>query len=155
MAEQTVIPWRERRLAALRGALRQGSWRGAARMIAAMHPAEIALLLESLPPAQREVVWIFVEPEIEGDVLVELSENVRQSLIEGMDADELLAAAENMELDGRSAIHTLVYLDGRLVKKVTSQVDGTEPAAIRERVLRQHQTVLTEIKRGALGRGPA
>ena len=78
MAESTVIPVKEHRLAALRGALREGSWRGAARMIAAMHPAEIALLIESLPPAQREVVWNFVEPEIEGDVLVELNENVRR-----------------------------------------------------------------------------
>jgi magnesium transporter len=116
MAEQTIIPWRERRLAALRGALRQGSWRGAARMIAAMHPAEIALLLESLPPAQREVVWNFVEPEIEGDVLVELNENVRQSLIEGMDADELLAAAENMELDD------LADLVGDLPEAVSMQL---------------------------------
>jgi magnesium transporter len=99
MIDTTRIPTKERRLAALRGALREGSWRGAARMIAAMHPAEIARLIESLPPALREVVWNFVEPETEGDVLVELSENVRQSLIDGMDADELLAAAENMELD--------------------------------------------------------
>jgi magnesium transporter len=68
-------------------------------MIAAMHPAEIASLIESLPAAQREVVWNFVEPEIEGDVLVEMSEGVRQSLIDGMDADELLAAAGSMELD--------------------------------------------------------
>ncbi len=99
MIDTTRSPTKERRLAALRGALREGSWRGAARMIAAMHPAEIARLIESLPPALREVVWNFVEPETEGDVLVELSENVRQSLIDGMDADELLAAAENMELD--------------------------------------------------------
>ena len=99
MIDTTRISTKERRLAALRGALREGSWRGAARMIAAMHPAEIASLIESLPAAQREVVWNFVEPEIEGDVLVEMSESVRQSLIDGMDADELLAAAENMELD--------------------------------------------------------
>jgi magnesium transporter len=99
MMETTRIPTKERRLAAIRGALREGSWRGAARMISAMHPAEIARLIESLPPAQREVVWNFVEPETEGDVLVELNENVRQSLIDGMDAEELLAAAENMELD--------------------------------------------------------
>src|SRR6188472_1617659 len=92
MIESTVIPRKERRLAALRGALREGSWRGAARMIAGMHPAEVATLMESLPPAQREVVWNFVEPEVEGDVLVELSDDVRQSFIEGMDADELLAA---------------------------------------------------------------
>jgi magnesium transporter len=99
MIDTTRIPTKERRLAALRGALREGSWRGAARMIAAMHPAEIASLIESLPAAQREVVWNFVEPEIEGDVLVEMSDGVRQSLIDGMDADELLAAAENLEPD--------------------------------------------------------
>ena len=84
--EATRTPTKERRLAALRGALREGSWRGAARMVAAMHPAEVANLIESLPPAQREVVWNFVEPEVEGDVLVELSEDVRQAVIEGMDA---------------------------------------------------------------------
>jgi magnesium transporter len=68
-------------------------------MITGMHPAEIANLIESLPPAQREVVWNFVEPEIEGDVLVELSDEVRQSIVEGMNAEELLSAAEDMEID--------------------------------------------------------
>src|SRR3954469_5948671 len=97
--EATRTPTKERRLAPLRGPVREGSWRGAARMIGAMHPAEIASLIESLPAAQREVVWNFVEPEIEGDVLVEMKESVRQSLIEGMDADELLAAAETLEPD--------------------------------------------------------
>src|SRR3954462_15887925 len=114
--EPTRTPTKERRLAALRGALREGSWRGAARMIAAMHPAEIALLIESLPPAQREVVWNFVEAEIEGDVLVELSDEVRQSFIDGMDAEELLAAAEHMELDA------LAHLVGHLPEAVSMQL---------------------------------
>src|SRR5688572_25979980 len=128
MAESTVIPRKERRLAALRGALREGSWRGAARMIAAMHPAEIASLIESLPPAQREVVWNFVEPEVEGDVLVELNENVRQSFIEGMDADELLAAAENMELDD------LADLVGDLPEAVSLQLVKSMDHQDRERL---------------------
>src|SRR5262245_3263665 len=97
--EATRTPTKERRLAALRGALREGSWRGAARMVASMHPAEIANLIESLPPAQREVVWNLLEPEIEGDVLLELSDEVRQSILEGMNAEELLSAAEEMEVD--------------------------------------------------------
>ena len=63
-------------------------------MVNALHPAEIALLIESLPPAQRELVWDMVDPELEGEVLVELNENIRAGLIEGMEADELLAAAE-------------------------------------------------------------
>ena len=128
MIEPTRIPTKERRLAALRGALREGSWRGAARMIAAMHPAEIASLIESLPAAQREVVWNFVEPEIEGDVLVEMSESVRQSLIDGMDADELLAAAENMELDD------LADLVGDLPETVSLQLVKSMDHQDRERL---------------------
>jgi magnesium transporter len=128
MIETTRIPTKERRLAAIRGALREGSWRGAARMIGAMHPAEVARLIESLPPAQREVVWNFVEPEAEGDVLVELNDNVRQSLIDGMDAEELLAAAENMELDD------LADLVGDLPEAVSLQVVKSMDQQDRERL---------------------
>ena len=119
---------KERRLAALRSALREGSWRGAARMIAGMHPAEIALLIESLPPAQREVVWNFVEPEIEGDVLIELTDEVRQSFIEGMNAEELLAAAEDMEVDD------LADLVGDLPETVGAQLVRSMDAQDRERL---------------------
>ncbi len=128
MIESARKPTKERRLAALRGALREGSWRGAARMVAAMHPAEIALLIESLPPAQREVVWNFVEPEIEGDVLVELSDEVRQSFIEGMNAEELLAAAEGMEVDD------LADLVGDLPEAVSLQLVKSMDAQDRERL---------------------
>src|SRR5690349_4316172 len=126
--EATRTPTKERRLAALRGALREGSWRGAARMVAAMHPAEIANLIESLPPAQREVVLNFVEPEVEGDVLVELSDEVRQAFIEGMDADELLAAADDMELDD------LADLVGDLPEAVGAQLVKSMDAQDRERM---------------------
>src|ERR1043165_6560742 len=126
--EATRTPTKDRRLAALRGALREGSWRGAARRVAAMHPAEIALLIESLPPAQREVVWNFVEPEIEGDVLVELSDEVRQAFIEGMDANELLSAAEDLELDD------LADLVGDLPEAVSAQLVKSMDAQDRERM---------------------
>lgn len=92
-------PETDARLATLRAALGQGALRSAHRMVNSLHPAEVALLLESLPPAQRELVWEFVDPVLEGEVLVELSEPVRSSLIEGMDAEELVAAAEGLELD--------------------------------------------------------
>jgi magnesium transporter len=128
MIETTRISTKERRLAALRGALREGSWRGAARLIGAMHPAEVARLIESLPPAQREVVWNFVEPEAEADVLVELHENVRQSLIDGMDAEELLAAAGNMELDD------LADMVGDLPETVSLQLVKSMDQQDRERL---------------------
>src|SRR5215210_3610500 len=109
-------PEKQGRLRALRTALAAGTLRSAHRMINALHPAEIALLIESLPPAQREVVWEFVDHELEGEVLVELNENVRSALMEGMDADELLAAAEDMELDD------LADLVGDLPETVTQRL---------------------------------
>ena len=69
------------------------------RLVNSMHPAEVASLLESLPPTQREVVWDLVDPELEGDVLVELNEEVRAGLIREMDTEELVAAAEGLEVD--------------------------------------------------------
>src|SRR5690606_1522828 len=71
---------KDTRLAALRSALEQGSMRHAQRMINSLSPGEIASLIESLPPAKREIVWEFVAPELEGDVLIELNEDVRSGL---------------------------------------------------------------------------
>jgi magnesium transporter len=99
MNAAVLTPVKERRLAALRAALGQGTLRSAHRMVNALHPAEIARLIEALPPAQREIVWDVVDPELEGEVLVELNENIRAQLMEGMDAEELAALTEGMELD--------------------------------------------------------
>src|SRR6185436_2383876 len=116
------------RLAALRSALEQGSMRHGQRMINSMHPAEIASLIESLPPAKREIVWEFVDPEIEGDVLIELNEEVRSELIGGMDAEELIAATEGMEVDD------LADLIGDLPETLNQRVLRSMDAQDRERV---------------------
>jgi magnesium transporter len=119
---------KEGRLSALRDALDSGTLRQAHRMVNSLHPAEIALLLESLPPAQREVVWEFVDPELEGSVLVELNDGVRQALIEGMEAEELVAAAEGMEVDD------LADLVGDLPETVTLQLLRSMDQQDRERL---------------------
>ena len=64
-----------------------------------MHPSETALLLESLPLSERESVWGLIDDEIEGEILVELNDEVRQGLLEDMDPEAVVAAAEGMELD--------------------------------------------------------
>jgi magnesium transporter len=116
------------RLAALRSALEQGSLRHGQRLINSLHPAEIASLIESLPPARREIVWEFVDPEIEGDVLIELNEEVRSELIGGMDADELIAATEGMEVDD------LADLIGDLPETLNERVLHSMDAQDRERL---------------------
>ncbi|QZP18404.1 magnesium transporter [Methylophilales bacterium] len=64
-----------------------------------LHPADIADILESLPVQKRLVLWDLVKSENEGDILIEVSDSVRQTLIADMDSTELLAAAEQLDTD--------------------------------------------------------
>jgi magnesium transporter len=68
-------------------------------LIHALHPAETADLLESLPPTQRAIVWELVAGDDEGEVLVALNEEVRATLIQEMDFEQLVAAAAGLDLD--------------------------------------------------------
>ena len=69
------------------------------RLLANLHPADIADILESLPIEGRLIVWDLVKVENDGDILVEVSDVVRQTLIADMDSTELLAAAEYLDTD--------------------------------------------------------
>ncbi|MBC7786380.1 MAG: magnesium transporter [Methylophilaceae bacterium] len=64
-----------------------------------LHPADVAYILEALPLEQRLDVWDLVKVERDGDILLEVSDAVRQTLIADMDSDELLAAAEQLDTD--------------------------------------------------------
>ncbi len=68
-------------------------------LVNSLHPADIAFILESLPKDERQMIWQLVRAEFDADVLVEVADWVRQSLIEGMDRADLVAATENMDAD--------------------------------------------------------
>ena len=90
-------------------------------MVNSLHPAELARLLESLPLKDRAVLWEIVDAEIEGDVLVELAEEVRDGLIEGMGTEELIAATEGMEVDDLADL--LADLPESITQEVLQSLD--------------------------------
>jgi magnesium transporter len=111
---------RASRLAAIQTAL-TGSLKGADRMVAALHPAEIAHLLESLPPRRRELAWELVADDAQGEVLVELSEDVRSELLASMQPEELVAATENLPVDDLADL--MVDLPEALMRQVLRSMD--------------------------------
>jgi magnesium transporter len=64
-----------------------------------LHPADVAYILEALPLEERLVVWDLVKAERDGEILLEVSDAVRETLIENMDAHELVAATEQLDTD--------------------------------------------------------
>ncbi len=69
------------------------------KQLDALHPADVAYILEALPLEQRLIVWELVKAEGEGEILLEVSDAVRETLIAHMDKRELVAATEQLDTD--------------------------------------------------------
>nr|WP_246866679.1 magnesium transporter [Dyella sp. SG609] len=69
------------------------------RQLDVLHPADIAYVLEALPLEDRLAVWQLVKADRDGEILLEVSDAVRESLIADMDQREILAAVEPLEAD--------------------------------------------------------
>jgi len=99
MAEAVRHDKTARQLRLLSDALDTGRLGPVRRLVNSLSPAEIGNLLESLPVAKRGIVWGLVDPEDDGEVLVHVGEDVRESLLAEMDPDEIIAAAETLDID--------------------------------------------------------
>lgn len=96
--------------------------------LAALHSADIADILESLPLEERLTLWQLVRAEHDGDILLEVSDAVRETLLADMDGDELLAAAREMDAD------ELAELAAELPHDVVLELMESLDALQRERV---------------------
>ena len=89
----------DQRLKLITDQLDSGTLSSTRSLINALHPAEIAHLLESLQPEDRKLVWSLVVSQMAGEVLVELNDEVRSGLIEETETDDLVSATLNLESD--------------------------------------------------------
>lgn len=128
MAEAVRHDKTARQLRLLSDALDSGRLGPVRRLINTLAPAEIGNLLESLPPDRRMVVWGLVDAEDDGEVLVHVGDEVRESLIADMDPDELVAAVEDLDIDD------LADLVEDLPEAVTGQILQSMDRENRERL---------------------
>lgn len=110
------------RLQALRDALHEDQLSLAQTLLDDMHPAEIALLLESLPEPERITVWEMVSPELDGEVLTYVNDEVRTTLIREMDAQELVAAIEELDTDDLADI--LPEMPDEVIQQILTTMDA-------------------------------
>lgn len=84
---------------ALSDALQSGRFVRMRRLLAGLHPAETAHLLESLPPDERKICWPLINPDLRGEVLSYIGEEVRTDLMTDMDTADLINATEDLDTD--------------------------------------------------------
>ncbi|MEJ8569635.1 magnesium transporter [Elongatibacter sediminis] len=121
MAEQAPTEKTARQLDRLSEALDSGVKYRVSRLVSGLSAAEVGDLLESLPLPKRLAVWDLVNPEMDGDVLVDVNDEVRASLIRDMDPEELVAAVGDLDLDDLADI--LDDLPDAVIATVLSSMD--------------------------------
>lgn len=99
MSQVTINERTAAQLKLLSQALDSGRLGPVRRMINALNAGEIGHLLESLPPGKREIAWGLVDAEYDGEVLLHVGDEVRESLIAEMDPAELIEAASDLDVD--------------------------------------------------------
>jgi magnesium transporter len=130
MAEQLHEEKTARHLDRLSEALSSGTRYQVRHLLKNLSASEIGDLLESLPIARRLAVWEMTDPILDGDVLVEVNDEVRASLIRGTAPEDLIAAVDDLDLDDLADI-----LDD-LPEAVTSEVLRSLDRQDRERLAR-------------------
>ena len=93
-----------------------------------LHPADMATVLESLPQQERVMVWKLSEPDEDGEVLLEVSDAVRETLIESMGQRELLAAIGDLDADELAELAP--DLPKEVVHEVLESLDAEERAQV-------------------------
>ncbi|WP_010605938.1 magnesium transporter [Pseudoalteromonas maricaloris] len=105
-------------------ALNSGQFVQVRRMLAETAPCDTALLLESSPHKVRSMLWQLVDPDIQGDVLEELSEDVRLGIIAQMEPELIAAATEDMDDDDLGDV--LRSLPDTVYKDVIGAMDSQD-----------------------------
>ena len=97
-------------------------------LLASMRPPEIAVLLESTPLKVRRVLWELLDEEDNRQVLQYLHDDVLGDFLEGMDTQEIAAAAEDLETDDFADI--LRQLPETLSTQVLASLDASDRARL-------------------------
>jgi len=112
MKRSTLASRHARTLERLKEALERGDRQALSPLLGALHPAEIARVMQSMPQEERVPLWTQLAADTRADVLLELRDEARAQLIGKADASALIAAVHRLEGD------ELADLDAQLPRDI-------------------------------------
>ncbi|MDF9433453.1 magnesium transporter [Chromohalobacter israelensis] len=113
------------RLDRLSDALESGALDQARRMLnRGLAPVDVAHLLESTPPRERNVLWELVDADLQGDVLQYLGDDIQSEFLGRMDAEQLVSATEGLDVDDLADL--LQRLPNTVIHEVLQAMEAQE-----------------------------
>lgn len=105
----------------LNAALSSGTFVQVRGMLNKLRAADVAHLLESSPPNNRQLLWRLIDIENEGEILQALSDDISNQFLRDMGADEVVAITEGLETDDIADI--LQQLPDQIIAQVLRSMD--------------------------------
>ena len=93
-----------------------------------LHPADLAQLLESIPPEQRRPIWFEVAESDMGEILSKVSDGVCENLISNMDSKTLVRAIQGLDIDDIAEL--IPELSSKIIADVMVAVDEDRRASL-------------------------
>jgi len=117
-------------VSAVLDAVDEGDAEAAHVLVAPLHPADIADLIELVPSERRADVVTAISDLIDGDVLAEMNDWVREALVDALEPHQVADIAA--ELDTDDAVAIIEDMDVEDQREVLRALDPDDRAAIEE-----------------------
>jgi len=95
-----------------------------------LHPADIADLLEQVGTSERQAILRLWGREIDGEILTEIDESIREEVIEALPADVLAEAVR--ELDSDDVVDLVEDLEEPQKQEILEALDESDRAAVEQ-----------------------
>ncbi|MFN3643671.1 MAG: magnesium transporter [Gemmobacter sp.] len=118
------------RIAAILDALAAGDAPMVTALLDPLHPADIADLIELITPPERRALLALWGREIDGEILSEIDEAIREEVIAGL-APEVLAEAVR-ELDSDDVVDILEDLEEPAQGRILEALEDADRAAVEQ-----------------------
>ena len=123
---------------AVREVVEQGSQQQLISLLEPLHEADIADILEQISPSEREAMLVLWGRELDGGVLSELEEGVRDEVLRDL-PDDLLAEAVR-DLDTDDVVYLVEDLDHQQKNKLLEKMDDADRVAVEQALTYQEDS---------------
>lgn len=121
------------KLKSINDALESGSIKQLTRIVnKGLNPSDIAHLIESSPPKERNIIWRILELELRGEVLQYLSDDIQANFLSKLNPQEVLSVTEDLDTDDLADI--LQQLPETVIQEVLDSMDSQDRVRV-EKVL--------------------
>ena len=105
----------------LNAALASGTFKQVRAMLNTLRHVDVARLIESSTPKNRQLLWRLIDVENEGEVLQALNDDISNQFLSAMDAEEIVALTEGLETDDIADL--LQQLPDQIIAEVLRAMD--------------------------------